>query len=74
MAELERTSDRRNLRGTVTSFDPAVGLGTIAGPAGEVTFHCIEIAGGSRHIALGTAVVFDLLPKLGRWEAADIRS
>ena len=37
-------------------------------------FHCIEIADGSRDIAVGTAVDFALLPKLGRYEAADIRS
>ena len=32
-------------------------------------FHCIAIADGSRTIAVGTAVKFDLLPKLGRYEA-----
>ncbi len=74
MTELARTSDRRNLRGTVTAFDSAVGLGTIAGPDGDVGFHCIEIADGTRDIAVGTEVTFDLLPKLGRWEAASIRS
>ena len=37
-------------------------------------FHCIEIADGSRDIAVGTGVDFTLLPKLGRYEAADIRS
>ncbi len=74
MAELGRTSDRRNLTGTVTAFDVASGLGTIAGPAGDVPFHCIEIADGSREIAVGAAVTFDLLPKLGRWEAAAIRT
>jgi CspA family cold shock protein len=55
----------------VTSFDEAAGLGTVTAYDGvEYPFHCIEIADGSRTVAAGTVVVFDLLPKLGRWEAA----
>ena len=72
MTELERTVDRR---GTVTSFDESVGLGTIAAADGtDHPFHCIEIADGSRSIEVGTEVSFDLLAKLGRWEAANIRT
>jgi len=62
------------LTGTVTAFDESVGLGTITSEDGsEHLFHCIEIADGSRSIAVGAAVLFDLLAKLGRYEAAHIR-
>jgi cold shock CspA family protein len=61
-------------RGTVTAFDREVGLGSIVGVEGTTwPFHCIAIADGSRDIALGAAVTFEPLPKLGRWEATDIR-
>ena len=56
-------------------FDADVGLGAIETEAGERhMFHCIEIADGSRDIATRTTVSFDLLAKLGRHEAANIRS
>jgi cold shock CspA family protein len=62
-----------SLRGTVTAFDREVGLGRIATADGTVVpFHCIEIADGSRDIAVGTMVTFRLLAKLGRYEAAAI--
>ena len=62
------------LTGTVTAFDESVGLGTVTSEDGsEHLFHCIEIADGSRSIAVGAAVLFDLLAKLGRYEAAHIR-
>ena len=62
------------MKGTVAAFDDAVGLGEIDGEDGRrVPFHCVEIADGSRTILAGTAVEFALLPKLGRYEAADIR-
>jgi cold shock CspA family protein len=64
-------SDRR--RGTVTTFDAERGLGTIDGEDGaSYAFHCVEIGDGSRHIEVGAAVSFVVLPKLGRYEAADI--
>ncbi len=60
--------------GTVVAFDAAVGWGTILTTDGaEHGFHCIEIADGSRSIAVGAAVSFDLLAKFGRYEAANIR-
>ncbi len=71
MTELERGTGRR---GTVVEFDETVGLGTIvSGDGAEYPFHCIEIADGSRTIDIGADVSFDLLAKLGRWEAANIR-
>ena len=61
------------MRGTVTMFDREVGLGEItAVDGGVVPFHCIVIADGSRDIPVGVDVEFDLLPKLGRYEAAHI--
>lgn len=61
------------LSGTVAAFDREVGLGTIAAAdSSTYTFHCIEIADGSRDIAVGTAVTFSLIGKLGRYEAARI--
>ena len=58
------------MRGTVTSFDNYVGLGEITRDDGWVVpFHCIVIADGSRDIAVGTDVDFDLMCKLGRYEA-----
>ena len=58
----------------VSAFDESVGLGTIAGDdCVEYPFHCIEIADGTRTIELGTDVTFDLLAKLGRWEASNLR-
>lgn len=72
MTELARG---RGLSGRVVSFDPAVGLGEIESSTGERhLFHCIEIADGTRDIAVGADVGFDLLPKFGRAEAANIRS
>jgi cold shock CspA family protein len=59
--------------GVVASFDEHVGLGVITGDDGvDYPFHCIEIADGSRTIAVGAEVTFAELPKLGRVEAADI--
>ena len=60
--------------GIVTAFDRQVGLGHVTDDAGvEWPFHCIAIADGSRDIAVGTAVSFDTLAKLGRYEATDLR-
>lgn len=70
MTELERGTGRR---GVVSSFDESIGIGTISGTDGtEHPFHCIEIADGTRTIEAGTEVSFDLLAKLGRWEAGNI--
>lgn len=70
MTELARTPAGR---GTVTAFDEHVGLGTVTGPDGvEFLFHCIEIADGSRTIAVGTEVGFATMTKFGRVEAADL--
>ena len=58
------------MRGTVTTFDKVVGLGEITRDDGAVVpFHCIVIADGSRDIPIGVDVEFDLMCKLGRYEA-----
>jgi cold shock CspA family protein len=58
------------MRGTVTTFDKVVGLGEITRDNGTVLpFHCIVIADGSRDIPIGTEVEFDVMCKLGRYEA-----
>lgn len=61
------------LQGTVVAFDDASGLGEVhADDGSRWPFHCIEIADGTRTIAVGAAVSFEPLPKLGRYEAARI--
>ena len=58
------------MRGMVTSFDKHVGLGEITREDGWVVpFHCIVIVDGSRDIPVGSEVEFDLMCKLGRYEA-----
>lgn len=62
--------------GVVSSFDEPRGLGVITTTEGtEVPFHCTEIADGTRTIAVGERVRFQLVPgRLGRWEAAKIET
>jgi cold shock CspA family protein len=60
--------------GTVIAFDEHVGLGEVKSDEGDVyLFHCVEIADGSRRIEVGARVDFDLMSKLGRLEAAQLR-
>ena len=61
-------------QGTVRSFDERRGLGEIAADDGKTfPFHCTAIADGTRRVAPGTAVEFDVVAGLpGRWEAAAI--
>ena len=67
--------DRRVHRGSVTEFDESRGLGEITDEHGTVfAFHCVEISDGTRSIAIGTPVHFDVFAKLGRYEAARIVS
>jgi cold shock CspA family protein len=62
--------------GVVASFDEPRGLGVITTTEGvEVPFHCTEIADGTRTIAVGERVRFQIVPgRLGRWEAAKIET
>lgn len=62
-------------RGHVVEFDESVGLGVVeANDGSRHPFHCVEIADGSRTIGIGTEVSFEIMPKLGRWEAARLRN
>ena len=62
-----------DLAGVIVAFDDAAGLGEIERDDGtRLPFHCIEIADGTRTIAVGAKVAFELLCKLGRYEAAHI--
>jgi cold shock CspA family protein len=57
--------------GTVTDFDDFAGWGTVTDGAGiERFFHCTTIADGTRTIAVGTEVTFEVRPgAAGSWEA-----
>jgi cold shock CspA family protein len=59
------------MRGTVAEFDDAAGIGEVEAQDGtRYFFHCTQIADGTRTIAVGTAVEFDVAPgHQGRWEA-----
>jgi len=62
------------LTGTVTDFDFAVGLGHLSTAEGETRlFHCVEIADGTRDIAVGSQVSFLPVTRFGHLEAADLR-
>ena len=57
--------------GVVVEFDRSIGLGAVRDADGAVwPFHCIEIADGSRDIAVGTPVRFGVLARFGRLQAA----
>jgi hypothetical protein len=62
--------------GVVTAVDTAVGLGTVrTADAAVVSFHCTQIADGSRTVEVGTPVEFVLLAgRHGCWEAGALRS
>ena len=60
--------------GLVAEFDEEKGFGTVEADDGaSYFFHCTAIADGSRTIAVGTKVMFEVVAgHLGRWEAARI--
>ena len=62
------------MHGAVERFDRATGLGEITGADGATyPFHSTVIADGTRDIAVGAAVEFEVIPgHLGRWEAAAV--
>lgn len=62
--------------GVVADFDEHKGYGTVRdGEDGrELFFHCTQIADGSRTIATGAEVTFEVVAgHLGRWEAISLR-
>jgi cold shock CspA family protein len=62
------------MKGTVRDFDEHAGYGHVWGEDGvERFFHCTAIADGSRTIAVGARVSFEVVPgHNGRWEAAAV--
>lgn len=62
------------MTGTVSEFSQERGLGEItADDATVYPFHCTVIADGTRTIAVGARVDFEVVPgPLGRWEAAAV--
>ena len=64
----------RSLRGVVVDFDEARGDGSMTTDQGEhLYFHCLEIADGSRRVAVGARVVARRAAgHLGRDEARDV--
>jgi cold shock CspA family protein len=59
--------------GSVAAFDDSAGLGVITSDDGiEYPFHCTQIADGTRTITAGTTVTFDVVGRLGRYEASNI--
>jgi len=64
------------MKGRVVAFDEHVGLGEVEGDDGRrYGFHCTQIADGSRTVAVGAEVTFEVVAgHLGRWEATAISS
>ena len=62
--------------GRVAVFDERRGLGEVEADDGtRLPFHCTAIADGSRRIAPGTVVAFDVVAgPLGRTEADAVRA
>ena len=62
--------------GEVVSFDGHEGQGRLlADDQHTYSFHCTQIVGGARTIAVGSVVRFDLVAgHRGRWEASQLRS
>ena len=59
----------------MTAFHDAAGLGEVTAADGTVyPFHCTQIGDGTRTIAVGTTVEFELEPRLGRYEASALWS
>lgn len=61
--------------GVVVDFDDERGLGSVRDDEGNAFgFHCTAIADGTRAIAVGTRVIFEVAPgHLGRLEGRGLR-
>jgi cold shock CspA family protein len=62
------------VEGRVVEFDEPRGLGTVEADDGtRYPFHCTALLDGTRTVAVGTAVAFEVRAGgLGRWEATQI--
>jgi cold shock CspA family protein len=62
------------MHGRVTDFDEHKGYGVVTADDGTPYFlHCTQIADGTRTIEVGTAVDFDVLARLGQYEATAVQ-
>ena len=62
-----------DVRGTISVFDEARGLGEVVADGVTYAFHCTALVDGTRTIEVGTAVTFGVRPAgLGQWEATAI--
>lgn len=59
-------------RGTVTAYASHAGLGTVSSDGEDFLLHCTEIPDGSRDIAVGTTVHFDVIVRYGVREATAV--
>jgi cold shock CspA family protein len=61
-----RGGPRQPTQGVVSAFDEDRGLGTVVAEDGRrFAFHCAAIADGTRHITVGTSVMFFVAPGHG---------
>jgi len=61
------------MRGTITAFDEARGLGELEADGALYPFHCTAMIDGTRTIDVGARVTFGVRPAgMGRWEATAI--
>ena len=60
--------------GRIAAFDADKGFGEVEAEDGRrLFFHCTQIADGTRTIAVGTEVTFEVVPgQMGQWEGAEI--
>jgi cold shock CspA family protein len=63
----------RVVQGRVAEFDEGRGIGWVEAGDERWLFHCTQVADGSRTIAAGTPVSFEVRPgHRGTWEAAHV--
>jgi CspA family cold shock protein len=73
MGTTELIGKSARMRGHVVEFDEHRGLGVVsAGPDETYMFHCVELVDGTRTIAVGVAVEFDVRAKFSRPEAFSV--
>lgn len=72
---MKRDAIRSDVAGSVSTFSVAEGQGAVTGDDQRTyRFHCTQITGGARTIAVGTPVRFDVVAgHLGTWEATRLR-
>jgi cold shock CspA family protein len=60
--------------GEVVTFDDAAGHGSVRADDGnQYFFHCTAVADGTRTIAVGAKVAFEVVPgRRGQWEASGL--